>query len=444
MQAQFFKREFALFFSYASADAALAEPTVRWLQECAGLKVWYDRKEIEAGTRAASALEAAVRRARAYVLLLTPASLRSRWVAEEHDVAHQEAVDSAAFKRIVLVTPDVDPADIPSALKGLTQIRLPAGGLDGASGAKLLKSLRFDKGSSATGTDVFITRSWRQTEVDATRFADEACARLAGDGGLQLIGDEPRPDEDAERQRNIIASCAAYLAIVPPREPDDLIFLLRELPLARAAGVPTVVVADPKVIELEQRGLLKTADGTMVRFEGARVLNAPMGAAGAPRALCADLSELLNETARLPTAGRRAGYSVVYAGAPERLNADERKDIDSVVRGITGRGCVFPEDLDGEAADERLLREIEAAVATIADVSPGQPDGWVLAGAARAARRPVTLVSGDGGAPDATPRLLTQFRPRVYRNHTERVGMVHAALYGHRRLLINQQVLKWS
>lgn len=131
-----------------------------------------------------------------------------------------------------------------------------------------------------------------------------------------------------------------------------------------------------------------------------------------------------------------------YASAPGRLAAAEREDIARVVRGITGRNCVFPDDLSGDAVDEQRVESIRRAVATIADVADGDLDAWVFAGAARGARRPVSvLASGDDLA---VPTLLSGFRPRRYRNHVERVGLVHAAVYDHRRLFLDQEVLRWT
>jgi hypothetical protein len=444
VKSEFFRRSYAAFFSYASADAALAAAWVRWLKDFAGLAVWYDAKEIDAGQTAAAALERAVRQARAYVLLLTPQSLQSRWVAHEHEVAQQQSVEHAAFRRIALVTPDVDPAEIPASLARLTQIRLPAHALDGASAAKLLASLRADAGPPRSEDDIFITRTWREQERPAALFADRTCAWLADKAGYRLVGDEPRTDEDAHRQRNIIASCAAYLALVPPREPQDLVYLLRELPIAQACGLPMVVVADPSVVALEREGRLHTPDGQPVRFDGARVLTAEMGGGSpAPAGLSEEVDRLLQEAPRARS-GPRDSYAVFYAGDPAGLDRDQRDDIQRVVRGITGRGCVFPDDIDGEAADRMLLQQIAGSVATIADLSPGHADAWVLAGAARASQRPLTLVSGDATFDAPMPRLLSQYKPRLYRSHAERLGLVHAALYTHRRLFLNQEVLRWT
>jgi hypothetical protein len=441
MKSEFYRRTKAAFFSYSSRDEGLAQSLVDWLGACAGLEVWHDRKDIVAGERPASTLEQQVRSCRAYVLLLTPESLKSRWVALEHDAARQQSAEHAAFRRIALVTPDVDPTLLPRPLQELTRIQLPRPELDGPSAAKLLASLRADAGPAFTEDDVFVTRTWRQGEA-AAPFADRACAWLVEKAGYRLVGDEPRNDDDPERLRNIISSCAAYVALVPPREPADLTYLLRDLQIAQACGMPVLVVADPKVLALEAQGQLRSADGSAVRFDGAlRVIAAPMEDAAPDPAPFVLLESVLQDAAQR-RARQRSSYAVFYATEPQRLSAAEREDIRRVVGGITGRPCIFPDDIEGSAADERTLQAIDGAVATIADVSAAHADAWVLAGAARASRRPVSLLSEDPAV--ALPGLFSGYRLRRYRSHAERVGLVHAAVYRHRRLFLNREVLPWT
>ena len=137
MKSSFYRRTNALFFSYSSHDGALASGVVDWLSDCAKLGVWYDAKDLSAGRTTAPALRESVGKCRAYVLLATPNSLRSNWVALEREVAEQESAEYNAFKVIALVTPDVAHDDIPPSLQGTTRIQLPGTALDGRTAAKL-------------------------------------------------------------------------------------------------------------------------------------------------------------------------------------------------------------------------------------------------------------------------------------------------------------------
>ena len=150
----------------------------------------------------------------------------------------------------------------------------------GSAAAKLLSSLRPEPGARHTEDDVFVTRTWKEEEP-ASQFADAACRKLAAQG-FRLIGDEPRGDDDEERLRDIISSCAAYLALIPPREPEELQWLLKDLSVAKSCGLPIVILADPKTIALEAQGLLKTDSGQAVGFAGALAVIPADMTGGAP------------------------------------------------------------------------------------------------------------------------------------------------------------------
>jgi hypothetical protein len=448
LKSSFYRRENALFFSYSSRDDALARSVVDWLKICApkvpekGFGVWYDAKDLAAGRTTAPALRESVATCRSYVLLATPNSLRSDWVALEREVAEQQSAECSGFKLLALVTPDVVPDDIPPPLQSVTRIQLAQPALDGRTAAKLLSSLRPEPGSKQSEDDVFVTRSWKENEP-ASGFADVVCRKVAAQG-FRLIGDEPRADDDAQRLRDIISSCATYLALIPPREPAELRWLLKDLHLAQACALPIVIIADPKTIAHEAQGQLVTDTGDPVRFAGAlAVLSADMSA---PTPDAQGRAAIDQAIALLSDAGRRGPqnpYSVFYASPPGGLTPAERGDIDRIVASITGRRCIYPEDIDGADAHERTVRAIAGSVVTIADIAgDGSTDGWVYAGVASGARRRVDFVTSQSGL--ARPALFGTFRPRPYASHVERLGHVHAALYAHRRFFLDREVSRWN
>jgi hypothetical protein len=441
LKSSFYRRTNAVFFSYSSRDDALASSVVDWLKGCAKLGVWYDAKDLAAGRTTAPALRESVGTCRAYVLLATPNSLRSNWVALEREVAEQESAEYNGFKVIALVTPNVAANDIPPSLQSITRIQLAAGALDGRTAAKLLSSLRPEPGVKQSENDVFVTRTWKEEEP-ASAFADLVCQKVASQG-FRLIGDEPRQDDDDQRLRDIISSCATYLALIPPREPADLRWLLKDLNVAKACGLPIVIVADPKTIACEARGVLVTDAGEAVNFSGAlAVIPADMSAPALDaqgRSAVDKAIELLGDAGRR---GPQNPYSVFYASAPGRLSAAERGDIDRVVSSITGRRCIYPDDIDGADAYDRTVRAIAGSVVTIADIAGDSGDGWVYAGVASGARRRVDIVTPE--AELRKPALFSTFRPRSYASHVERLGHLHAALYAHRRFFLDREVTRWN
>ncbi|TNE57369.1 MAG: TIR domain-containing protein [Alphaproteobacteria bacterium] len=76
-----------IFISYASRDLHRVEPVVRHLTE-SGYSVWWDRK-LQGGTMFSREIEAEVQKARVVIVVWSPASLESRWVADEVDLALQ-------------------------------------------------------------------------------------------------------------------------------------------------------------------------------------------------------------------------------------------------------------------------------------------------------------------------------------------------------------------
>jgi hypothetical protein len=77
-----------VFISYASADRERVLPIVADL-EAAGLNVWFDRQKIEGGTRWGREIVLGVRACRVFALMCSDASMRSRAVAQEIQLAWQ-------------------------------------------------------------------------------------------------------------------------------------------------------------------------------------------------------------------------------------------------------------------------------------------------------------------------------------------------------------------
>ncbi|MGH9941007.1 MAG: toll/interleukin-1 receptor domain-containing protein [Pyrinomonadaceae bacterium] len=71
-----------VFISHAETDGSLAGKLAAGLEE-AGLKVWYDRREILPGANWAEETAQALKESEAMVVLLTPAALRSTQVRRE-------------------------------------------------------------------------------------------------------------------------------------------------------------------------------------------------------------------------------------------------------------------------------------------------------------------------------------------------------------------------
>ena len=435
MSDDFHRRKYGACLSHSEHDRRFARSIGSWLHEFAGLELCYDEKTV-AGSRTTTAINAreALEKGRAYLLVVTRASVDARWVREEWQQASEEAARERLFRTLLLVSSDVETDRIPTELQGAPRIELPAEApLGDAAAARLLSSL-YVSDPSPTSDDVYVTRSWRDDER-VCDFADRACAEIGK--RFRLIGDSPREDYDLERIASIMASCGAYVALIPPREPSRLKFMLPEVAIARSCGLPTVVFADKEVLNHPPESL-RTLDGTTVALDGAIAVD--MKGVG----LNDETERLLRrETGDLKERYRKPSnpYTVFFASeaVPDRI----RQAINSVVFGVTGRKCVFPKDIQAEGRDDvqkRLADAIRGAVAVIADVTSESTETWIQAGIARGASRRLTLLTRDAAA--KIPFSFGNMQPTPYATDVERLGLVHRIVFDHRRRFMNLEVTR--
>ena len=82
------KRDYDAFLSYAHTDRPFVEKLYRWLQESAGLEVWWDDRDMSAGALLATELQKAIERCRAVVLVASDDSISRGWVQAEYNAAY--------------------------------------------------------------------------------------------------------------------------------------------------------------------------------------------------------------------------------------------------------------------------------------------------------------------------------------------------------------------
>src|SRR5688572_9582899 len=111
------------FVSHAHEDKGVAEELARALR-ARGVVAWLDKWEIQLGDSLIQKIfETGLKDCDVFLVLLSPASARSRWVQEELDVAMIRRIEGAT--RVVPVV--VAPTELPIALRPLLWVDLADG-----------------------------------------------------------------------------------------------------------------------------------------------------------------------------------------------------------------------------------------------------------------------------------------------------------------------------
>ncbi|MGA1864682.1 MAG: toll/interleukin-1 receptor domain-containing protein [bacterium] len=103
----------SVFLSHSSADKAIARRLFGALTD-AGVRVWLDEREIRVGDDILDTIERGVKESDYVALLLTPRSIKSRWVMEELNAFRMAQVDEGRKRVLPLLFED---CDLPPLLK---------------------------------------------------------------------------------------------------------------------------------------------------------------------------------------------------------------------------------------------------------------------------------------------------------------------------------------
>ena len=91
------KRRFHAFLSHAHVDKDQADHLFKWLQDVAGMPVWYDAVNMPPGATIAQALPEAIENSRSVILLLSKQSVSRGWVQQEFNAAINHQPSSVLF-----------------------------------------------------------------------------------------------------------------------------------------------------------------------------------------------------------------------------------------------------------------------------------------------------------------------------------------------------------
>jgi hypothetical protein len=174
------KRRFHAFLSHAHVDKDQADHLFKWLQDIAGMPVWYDAVNMPPGATIAQKLPEAIENSRSVILLLSKQSVSRGWVQQEFNAAINHQTQFRAFRIIPVRLDDVDP---PGFLQNYSNISLGTGSIGMESAAGILKGLYQPATvvDPINGRNVYVSRGWHVSDAP---LANAVCATLS-DAGLQ-------------------------------------------------------------------------------------------------------------------------------------------------------------------------------------------------------------------------------------------------------------------
>ena len=416
------RRDFDVFLSHAHKDAAFVAQLDRWLSN-AGLRVWYDARELAGGSLLATDLQAAIERCRGILLVASEESLARGWVKAEYNSAMDERANHDAFRVVALRFPN---ANVKELLRGTTWIDLPGFTLDPDSALAILCAFYpgEKRPNPATARDIYISCSW---QPDDSASAHAVCLALV-EQGFRLIGDarDQKGFGTGQRVERIIASCGAFVGILPFREVESASaverpynYFIREMDVAMQLDLPTVIVADPRI----RRG-----DGSDTGW-----LRMDTQATQCPASVSAKLGGLWEQWRPPP--------SPQYIFCAMDIGSDSARadgPIRHLIERITGMATIVGSEVHEDNLQSAITKKVCDAFLVIADITDDNLNTCIEAGMGLAVGTNVELIAR--GQPRRPPFMLRSLQMPTYGDDLERLAVLHKIVRPYRRRVINAEL----
>src|SRR6266478_4747807 len=117
------EKQWDVFLSYSSRDATIASMIACDLKN-AGMRIWFDQDIIIGGQRLRHHIDAGLKNSRKVVILISSASLKSKWVLNELDAAMLREINEGSTIVIPILIGKFDTQKLPGDLTGKRYIDL--------------------------------------------------------------------------------------------------------------------------------------------------------------------------------------------------------------------------------------------------------------------------------------------------------------------------------
>jgi hypothetical protein len=325
-------------------------------------------------------------------------------------------------------------ANVSNLVRDVSWIDVPKPELTPELAASILRAFHPVDGwpDPQTGRDVYVSLSWRPSD-NASALA--ACGQLAS-AGFRLIGDAKQSVFEGERRQSIswesiMSSCGAFVGIIPYRQSENACatedpyqYFLRELDFAVRAGIPWVVIADPRVRRKDGDDSGWYRMDTVARA-------CPPAVTGAINDLWADWKKPCQP---------HYVFLAVDLDAPSSHRNSELRDI---IERVTGMPTVVGNEIHEDPLQPAIIRTIKNAFLVVADITGGSEDTFNLdvcieAGMARATGANLELLAcGKSRRP---PFMLRGAQMPTYVDPVDQLGLIHRVVRPYRRRVINAEL----
>jgi len=419
------KRDFDVFLSHAHRDKGLVDFIDNLLSNVAGLKVWYDARELNGGSLLATDLQKAIIRCRGLLLVATSEAITKGWVKSEYNAAMDQRSQHENFRIVAL---RVDSANLePMVMQGITWIDISSDVTQLSAEIFASIILAFHPGDKlptpGRSKDVYVSCSWHLTDGIS---ANTVIKNLI-ENGFRVIGDSvSQSDFQDDRVERIIESCGALVCVIPYRGVDSANasekpyrYFLKELDIAIKLDIPHLVIADPRI---------SRSDGDDVYW-----LRMETEGKNCSEQISARIEQLWSEW-RHPS----KPHYIFCAMDLDDKDASKTSVFRALIERITGMQTFIGTEIGGNPVNSAIMDKIRGAVLLIADITDDNLNTCIEAGMGLAVNIDVALISK--GIMRRPPFMLRTLQLHPYSNDVEKIGRIYKIIWPYRRRVINAEV----
>lgn len=231
---------------------------------------------------------------------------------------------------------------------------------------------------------------------------------------------------EGKRVERIISSCGAFVGIIPFRgeeiavaEKNPYKYFLREIDYAKQIGLPSVIIADPRVHRND--GL----DAEWLRLE--------TDSSAYTSSVISALEDLYDDW-KMPPDPQYIFCAMDLDSDAVRATGPVRK----LIERLTGMRTIVGNEINEQPLNSAIMKKVCNAFVVLADITDDNVNACIEAGMGLAIGTNVLLISH--GEPRRPPFMLRALQMPTYSDAVERIAILHKIMRPYRRRVINAEL----